>query len=100
MSIVFWLAEAKTSAGAFWVIWVASVLLAPKLKVTFAPGCAASKSFPIRVNASLSDDAAKTVMGPAAASDGLDADGDVAPVDAREPQAREGQGASTATTAR
>ena len=42
VSIVFWLAEAKTSAGAFWVIWVARVLLAPKLNVTVAPGCAAS----------------------------------------------------------
>ena len=78
MSIVFWLADANTSAGAFCLICVAKVLLAPKLNVTFAPGCAASKSFPIVVNASLSEDAAKTVIDPAAVSDGLDPADDVA----------------------
>ncbi|GAA2033445.1 hypothetical protein GCM10009839_37290 [Catenulispora yoronensis] len=38
--------------------------LAPKLKVTFTPGCAASKSLPIWVKVPVSDAAASTVRVP------------------------------------
>jgi hypothetical protein len=62
-------AEANTSAGAPLVIWVARVELAPKLKVTFTPGCAASNWLPIVVNASFSEDAANTVIDPDRAAD-------------------------------
>jgi hypothetical protein len=57
-------ADANTSAGAPLVIWVASVELAPKLNVTFTPGCAASNCWPMVVNASFSEDAANTVIDP------------------------------------
>src|SRR5882757_7179398 len=57
-------ADAKTSAGAPWLIWVARVELAPKLKVTLAPGCAASNCLPSVVNDSVSDAAANTVIEP------------------------------------
>src|SRR5262249_37074705 len=57
-------AEANTSAGAPWLIWLASAELAAKLKVTVDPGLAASKSLPIRVNASVSDAAANAVTVP------------------------------------
>jgi hypothetical protein len=58
------LAAAKTSAGAPWLICVASAELLAKLKVTLEPGLAASKSLPIRVNDSVSEAAAKTVRLP------------------------------------
>jgi len=64
-------AEAKTSAGAPEVIWVARPELAPKLNVTFTPGCAASNRLPIAVNASFSEAAANTVIDPDSAA-GLD----------------------------
>ena len=41
------LAAANTSAGAPCTVWVASVALDPKLKVTVLPACFASKSLPI-----------------------------------------------------
>jgi hypothetical protein len=59
------LAEAKTSAGAPWMIWVASPELGPKLKTTLDPGYAASNCCPSLVNDSLRDAAAKTVIVPA-----------------------------------
>src|SRR6478735_6163766 len=58
------LAEANTSAGAPWVIWVASPELGPKLRTTRTPGWAASNWWPRRVKASFSDAAAKTVTVP------------------------------------
>src|SRR3954468_17012341 len=57
-------AEANASAGAPWVICWASAELAPKLKVTFVPGWAVSKAWPIAVKDSLSDAAAKTLRLP------------------------------------
>src|SRR5215470_6439121 len=61
----FGAAEAKTSAGAPLVIWVARVELAPKLNLTVSPGWAASNCVPIWVKVSFSDDAANTVIVPA-----------------------------------
>ena len=58
------LADAKTSAGAPEVIWVARAELAAKLKVTLTPGWAASNCCPSVVNDSVSDAAANTVMSP------------------------------------
>src|SRR5262249_37080987 len=43
-------AEANTSAGAPWSIWVASAELPAKLNVTFDPGLAASNFWPIVLN--------------------------------------------------
>ena len=63
-SMFFWLAEAKTSAGAPELICVASAELAAKLKVTFVPGWAASNCSPSSVNVSVRDAAAKTVRSP------------------------------------
>src|SRR5690349_12241996 len=60
----FGAAEAKTSAGAPSLICLASAELPAKLKVTFVPGCAASKSLPSWVNVPVSDAAANTVMVP------------------------------------
>ena len=57
-------AEANTSAGAPWLICVASAELPAKLNLTVAPGLAASKSLPIRVNDSVSDAAANTLTVP------------------------------------
>src|SRR5215472_11553263 len=57
-------AEANTSAGAPWLIWLARVELAPKLNVTFVPGWAASNWWPSVVNVSVSDAAANTVIDP------------------------------------
>src|SRR5262249_40234775 len=57
-------AEANTSAGAPWLICVARVELLARLKVTFAPGVAASESSPILVNDAVSDAAANTVTVP------------------------------------
>jgi hypothetical protein len=50
------------------------------------------------VNASLSDDAAKTVIDPAAVSDGLETADDVAELDALAPQAVRARAASAART--
>src|SRR5207249_2594117 len=58
------LAEAKTSAGAPSLIWVASAELAAKLNASFAPGWADSKPLAIAPNASVSDAAAKTLTVP------------------------------------
>src|SRR5947209_9210450 len=63
-SMFLGLAEAKTSAGAPWSICSANAELAPKLKSTFTPGCAASNCLPKVLNASVSDAAAKTLMVP------------------------------------
>src|SRR5215469_2602518 len=63
-SMFFGEAEAKTSAGAPLVIWVDSVPLEPKLKVTLSPGWAASKFLPIVVKGIVSDEAANTVIDP------------------------------------
>src|SRR5215469_8162660 len=61
----FGAAEAKTSAGAPLVIWVARVELAPKLNLTVSPGWASWNCLPSWVKVSFSDDAAKTVIVPA-----------------------------------
>ena len=66
-SIVFVLADANTSAGAPETICVANAELAAKLKFTVVPGFAASNAFPMVVNDSFSEDAAKTVIEPLAA---------------------------------
>jgi len=62
----FGAAEAKTSAGAPLVIWVARVELAPKLNLTVSPGWASWNCLPSWVKVSFSDDAAKTVIVPVA----------------------------------
>ena len=54
-------AEAKTSAGAPWLIWVARSEDPAKLSVTVVPGCAASNSSASAVKGALRDAAAKTV---------------------------------------
>src|SRR5262249_13845219 len=59
-----WSADANTSAGAPFWICVTSADEASKLNVTFAPGLASSKSWPICVNACFNDDAADTVIEP------------------------------------
>src|SRR4029453_1096935 len=60
----FGAAEANTSAGAPLLICCASVELAPKLSLTVTPGWAASNIFPIVVNDSVNDAAARTVTVP------------------------------------
>ena len=64
-------AEANTSTGAPWVIWVASAELASKLNFIVTPGCAVSNCLAIVVNASVSDAAANTVTVPLRAGDEL-----------------------------
>ena len=59
-------AEAKTSAGAPWVICVTRSAEPAKLRVTSVPGLAASNFPAMSVKAVLSDAAAKTVTVPAA----------------------------------
>ena len=54
-------AEAKTSAGAPWLIWVARSEDPAKLSVTVVPGCVASNSSASAVKGALRDAAAKTV---------------------------------------
>src|SRR6266550_3162017 len=54
-------ADAKTSAGAPLTIWVASVDDDPKLNVKWADGSVFRKSPPSWLNASVSDEPAKTV---------------------------------------
>src|SRR6185436_6489533 len=63
-SMFFVLAEANTSAGAPWLIWVARPELGPKLKTTLAPGWAASNCRPSVVNASFREAAANTLTVP------------------------------------
>src|SRR5215207_1369795 len=63
-SMVVWLAEANTSAGAPWLICWASADEAPKLGVTVTPGWAPSNCLASVVNDSCSDAAAKTVTVP------------------------------------
>ena len=58
-----WLAEAKTSAGAPWLICWANAEDAPKFGVTVTPGCAASNCSSV-VNDSCSEAAAKTFTVP------------------------------------
>src|SRR4051812_48492621 len=58
------LADAKTSAGAPWLICWASPELGPKLNTTLPRGCAASNFLPSVVTASVSDDAADTLRVP------------------------------------
>ena len=60
-------AEAYTSAGAPSLIWVTRSPDPAKLNVTFVPGLADSNAAPIAVNASVSDEAAKTTTEPATA---------------------------------
>src|SRR6185295_17673914 len=62
--MVLVLAEAYTSAGAPWLIWVARPELGPKLKTTLAPGWAASNCWPSLMNASFREAAAKTLTVP------------------------------------
>src|SRR4051795_2345646 len=63
-SMFFGAAEANTSAGAPSSICFARAELPAKLKFTFTPGWAASKSLPNRVKVPVSDAAANTVMSP------------------------------------
>src|SRR3954451_18940700 len=67
-SICFLFADANTSAGAPWVIWVASWSEPAKLKVTLAPPLAAPNCWPIALNASVSEAAANTVSSPVVAA--------------------------------
>jgi hypothetical protein len=57
-------AEAKTSAGAPWVICCTRAEDASKLNVALASGLAAVNASPTALNESVSDAAAKTVMSP------------------------------------
>src|SRR3954454_16517274 len=59
-------ADAKTSAGAPWLICVARVEEEAKLNFTDAPGLADSNALPISVNAPVRDAAANTVIVPVA----------------------------------
>ena len=61
---MFWRRRGEHVGRCARVIWGASVELAPKLKVTFVPGWAASNCLPSVVNASSSEAAANTVMFP------------------------------------
>jgi hypothetical protein len=94
-------AEANTSAGALWVIWVARVELAPKLNTIFVPGWAASNCLPNSVNEPVNDAAANTVICPvSAAADDPDAEADAADdVAAVDPDDEEPQPASTVEAA-
>ena len=58
-------AEAKTSAGAPWVIWVTRSEEPAKLNVTVVPGFVASNCSASSVKVAFSDAAAKTVIAPA-----------------------------------
>ena len=57
-------AEAKTSAGAPWVIWVTRSEDPAKLRVTLVPGFLDSKSLANSVNVDFSEAAANTVIDP------------------------------------
>ena len=57
-------AEANTSAGDPWVIWVASAPDEPKLNEISVPWCAALNIVPSFPKASVSDEAADTVIEP------------------------------------
>src|SRR6516225_10060450 len=67
--MVFGDAEAKTSAGAPLVIWASRPELGPKLNFTVSPLCAAWNCCPILVKASVSEDAANTVIVPVAGAE-------------------------------
>src|SRR6185503_7254318 len=67
--MVLVLAEAYTSAGAPWLIWVARPELGPKLNTTLVPGWAASNCVPILVNASFREAAANTLTVPDSAGE-------------------------------
>ena len=71
--IVVVLAAAKTSTGAPWVIWAASVSDPPYDGTTFTPGFACSKFFASVVNAAFSDEAANTTTVPDAGDEVDDA---------------------------
>ncbi len=62
--ICAWLAEAKTSAGAPWTIWVASAELPAKLNWISRPGLSAVSWSPSSPKTSVSEAAAKTVSVP------------------------------------
>ena len=61
-------ADAKTSAGAPWVIWVTSAEDASKLNVALASGYFAVNAWPTSVKAAVSEAAANTVMSPLTAA--------------------------------
>ena len=67
-SMFVWLADAKTSAGAPWLICWASADEAPKFGVTVTPGWAASNCFVRVVNDSCSEAAANTLTVPVRAA--------------------------------
>ena len=68
--MLFWSADANTSAGAPSTIWATRSDDAAKLNVTSTSGCSDSNASPIAVNASVSDAAANTVRSPPNASAG------------------------------
>ena len=86
LAMFFVSAEAKTSAGAPWVIWVTRSEDPAKLRVTLVPGCLASKSVASSVNVDFSEAAANTVIEPDRPVDALapEALGDGLPVVAGE----------------
>ena len=88
-------AEAKTSAGAPWVICVASAELASKVNFTVVPGCAASNCVPSVVNAPVSDAAASTLIAPDNPAD----DGELGGVRLLEPEPLDEQAAIVSGTA-
>src|SRR5438128_1955169 len=63
-------AEANTSAGAPWLMWLASVDEDAKLMLAVASRLAALKALPISVNAPVSEAAANTVIVPVARAPG------------------------------
>src|SRR5689334_22979211 len=72
LAMFFVSAEAKTSAGAPCWSWATRSDDPAKLKVTFVPGCAFSKSSPIWVKVFLREAAANTVISPDGPPDELD----------------------------
>ena len=64
LSMLTMSAEANTSAGAPFWIWVTNVADPAKFSVTLTPRLARSKSLAMSVNAALNDAAANTVSEP------------------------------------
>ena len=86
VAIVVGLAAANTSAGAPWVIWVASAELPAKLNRMSRPGLAVFSWSPSFPNTPVRDDAANTVSVPVSFAGELDDVGAAAPDPAEPPQ--------------
>ncbi len=72
-TVAMFVGDAEANTSAFWPCWIedASAELESKSKPTWVPGCAVVNCLPSVVNASVSEDAANTVIDPDNAPDPL-----------------------------